>query len=428
MQDLPQEIIDRIVDHLALEITDKHSEEVYSDWKDHFHEGDGLEFTSVANCGLISRAWVPRSRFYLFANTNLSNDFESGADNINSFLRLVATSPLPLSFIQSLDLDLLGGPLNDKDMRRLLNLPMLTSLRIRTPDDASSGLEEFYPDIKPHIPSLLVTNSPLLSGIHLDLNTDLPLTFFVHFVTNLPLLKYLTVGRTNGESFDIVNPDSETVPPSGSFPQDLLVFDVNLSCGAGLLFAWLLSLPELPIPRSLALSLQPKDRDFPIEASLQPIEEYLRRAGSELESLSLSFSRTFLATLVTDESDYPLCTLTFAPSQGALAVPEILSLLPSSRLSTLTIVLEEDENVPWEAMDHALSHRKFEPLERFALEDSRAVLKAEVSLLNEEARAGHASRQRGRRSIFPIRCGMTLCPSKHWNCEGLARSRESWVP
>ena len=72
-----------------------------------------------------------------------------------------------------------------------------------------------------------------------------------------------------------------------------------------------------------------------------------------------------------------LSTLTFAPSQGALAVPEILSVLLSSRLSTLTIVLEEDEDVLWEAtLDQALSHQKFETLECYVLKDARAVLKA----------------------------------------------------
>jgi hypothetical protein len=82
-----------------------------------------------------------------------------------------------------------------------------------------------------------------------------------------------------------------------------------------------------------------------------------------------------------------LSTLTFAPSQGASAVPRILSFLPSSHLSTLTIVLEEDEELPWNQIDQALSHPKFETLQRFALEDARARLKAQVSLLGEEARA-----------------------------------------
>jgi len=400
MQTLPPEIVDCIVDHVALssELVDEHSEELHPDWKAHFYEGAGLQFASVATCGLVCKTWLPRSRFYLFSTTNLSNDIESGADNMVGFLRLVAASPRPLSFIQSLDLDLLGGSLNDEDMERLLNLPMLTFLRIRTADDCYPFVEQFFLDLTPHI-SLLAINSPLLSSFHLDLNTDLPLPFLIHLLSNLPSLEYLTIGRSNGERYDIVNSDSETVPQPGPFPQGLVMLDLSLACGAGLFFTWLLSLPVLPIPRSLALSLQPRDRDFPIEASLHSIEEYLRRAGSKLQSLSLSLSRNFL-----DESDYPcvehsklerrwldsasrLSALTFAPSQGALAVPEILSFLPSSRLASLTIVLEEDEELFWGPMDRALSHPKFGTLQRFALEDSRAALKDQVSLLDEEARA-----------------------------------------
>ncbi|KAJ6499073.1 hypothetical protein C8R45DRAFT_980983 [Mycena sanguinolenta] len=283
-------------------------------------------------------------------------------------------------------------------MRRLFNLPMLTSLRLRTPNDYDTDLDKFYFALTPHT-SLLATNSPLLSSIHLDLNTDLPLPFLILLVSDFPALEHLTIGKARGgEKYDIVDLDSEAALPSASFPQ-LHTLDLRLSCGAGLFFAWLLSLPVLPIPRFLALSLDLKDRDFPIEVSLRPIEEYLRRAGRKLESFSLSLSRYFL-----DESDYSsvdhlnlerrwlaaanaLSALTFAPSHGAESVPEILGFLPSSRLSALTIVLNEEEDLPWEVVDQALSHAKFKTLQRFAVEDACTRLKGEVSLLNEEARA-----------------------------------------
>ncbi|KAJ7833749.1 hypothetical protein B0H13DRAFT_2370293 [Mycena leptocephala] len=393
MDNLSQELVDLIIDHVAPEFVDEHSDELYSDWKDHYGEGVGLEFASVARCGLVCKTWLPRSRYRLFSTIQLSNDHESGAENIGSFLNLVATSPLPLSFVQSLDLDLLGGPLNPEDMAKLFNLPVLTSLRLRTPDGCSP---HFYPNLARHIP-LLAISSPLLSRFHLDLNEDLPLPFLIHLISSLPSLEYLRIGGLCGESCDIINPDPETAPQPTLFPQGLLTLELILSCGAGLLFTWLLSLPAFPI-RSLSLSLQLKDRDVPIDASLHPVEEYLCRAGSQLESLSLSLSREFL-----DEQDYSsidhsklerrlltsasaLSTVTFVPSQGASAVPRILSFLPSSHLSTLTIVLEEDEELPWGQIDQALSDPKFETLQRFALEDARAGLKTQVSLLGEEAR------------------------------------------
>ncbi len=40
----------------------------------------------------------------------------------------------------------------------------------------------------------------------------------------------------------------------------------------------------------------------------------------------------------------------------------------------------------WEQLDRALAHPKFEALEMFALEDTLADLKEDISLLGEEAR------------------------------------------
>ncbi|KAF7376351.1 hypothetical protein MSAN_00050600 [Mycena sanguinolenta] len=341
----PQELVDRIIDHVASDLFDELSEdllaskEIDSDWKDHYGlEDAGPELVSVASCGLVCKTWLPRTRFHLFSHTNLSNDDASLTDNLDAFLRLGDASPLPVpqSFIQFLDLDLLGGSMKDEDMRRLFNLPMLTSLRLRTPDDYDSDLDNFFAASTPHI-AVLATNSPLLSSFHLDLNTDLPLPFLIHLVSNLPALEHLTIGKTRRDvNYDIVNLDSEVAPSSASFPP-LRTLDLRLSCGAGLFFAWLLSLPTLPILGSLALALHLMDRDFPIEASLRPIEEYLRRAGRKLESFSLLLLRNFI-----DESDYSsidhfnlerrwlafashLSALTFAPSQGASSVPEILS-------------------------------------------------------------------------------------------------------
>jgi hypothetical protein len=293
MPNLPQELVDRIIDQVASEIVEKYREELYSDWKE-YEEGEGREVVSVARCGLVCRTWLPRSRTHLFSTTRLSNDYESGADNINAFLRLLVRSgPIsPLSFVQSLDLDLLGGPLNGEDTGKVLNLPMLTSLRIRTPDDKAPSIDEFFSGLIPHI-RLLATNSPRLSCFHLDLNTDLPLPFLIHLLFNLPSLQSLTIGKPPGENYDIVNPDS-TVPQHGTFPKRLLTLELHLSCGAGLFFAWLLTFAELPILRSLVLSLHLKDRDFPLEASLLPIDEYFRRAGSQLDSLSLALSRNYL--------------------------------------------------------------------------------------------------------------------------------------
>ncbi|KAK7005751.1 hypothetical protein R3P38DRAFT_3039429 [Favolaschia claudopus] len=395
MGDLPQELVD------SSEIPTHHTEELHTDWKNHFHEGFGAEYAPVAKCGLISKLWLPRSRSHLFSTVRLSNDYEFGTDNIKQFLRLVAgsppTIPLLLSYIQFLDLDLLAGPLRDEEMRRvLLRLPMLSGLRLRTPADDSAPLADaFYDSLRPHIP-LLAVNSPFLSSFHLALNADVPLPFLIHLLSSLPSLESMTVGTPRNEAFDIVDADSTVVFPGYSFPQNLSTLDLHLSCGTGLFFTWILSiLPELPLLRSLRLSLYPRDSDYPISASLIPIGEYLRRAGSTLESLSLSLSRACI-----DESDFPsteqsdleyqwlglasgLSDLTFTPSNGALEIPNILSTLPSSRLSELTIALSEVEELPWAEMDLELSRPKFHTLQRFAVEDAQADSKDNLSLFSE---------------------------------------------
>ncbi|KAF8205411.1 hypothetical protein K438DRAFT_537334 [Mycena galopus ATCC 62051] len=115
-----------------------------------------------------------------------------------------------------------------------------------------------------------------------------PLPFLVDLLSRLPALEHLTIGqlRLGSEYCDIINSDSETVPRQGSFPQSLLTLNLRVSRGSGFFFAWLLSLPELPVPRSLELALLLKEEDL-------PFEEYLRRAGSELESFSLSVDSWF---------------------------------------------------------------------------------------------------------------------------------------
>jgi hypothetical protein len=120
---LSQELVDLIINYLAPEsFLNKH---LYSDSENAESEDNAphrtWELDSVAICGLVCKKWLPRSRFHLFSSTKLSN--ETGTDNIHPFFRLLAGSPLPLLlFVQSLDLDLVGGPLCDEEMTRLHNL------------------------------------------------------------------------------------------------------------------------------------------------------------------------------------------------------------------------------------------------------------------------------------------------------------------
>ncbi|KAJ7861899.1 hypothetical protein B0H13DRAFT_2354960 [Mycena leptocephala] len=183
----------------------------------------------------------------------------------------------------------------------------------------------------------------------------------------------------------------------------LYALQVNLARGAGLLFAWLLSLPDLPILQSLTLTLCLMPGEYPLGVSLHPLDIYLRRAGSKLESLSLSLSgllydpdddlgEAFKFERRLLESASRLRVLNFTTSQNASILPEILGFLPASRLSTLTVAVQcsGEEMLPqymiWEQLDRALAHPKFESLETFALEDTLADVKEDISLLGEEAR------------------------------------------
>jgi hypothetical protein len=109
------------------------------------------------------------------------------------------------------------------------------------------------------------------------------------------------------------------------------------------------------------------------------------------------------------ESASRLRVLNFTTSQNASILPEILGFLPASRLSTLTVAVQcsggemQPQYMIWEQLDRALAHPKFEALETFALENTLADLKEDISLLGEEART--AMPMAGARGILYSRFG-----------------------
>ncbi|KAJ6605325.1 hypothetical protein DFH09DRAFT_1067601 [Mycena vulgaris] len=75
------------------------------------------------------------------------------------------------------------------------------------------------------------------------------------------------------------------------------------------------------------------------------IEYFLRRAGGELESLSL-----------------------WCPFEQAALVPDIVSVLPLCKWDTISIVLgipEYRDSITWAVLDEALAHPRFHTLRRF---------------------------------------------------------------
>jgi len=75
MPDFAQELIDQVVDHWCLE------------------DPKGMK-----PCGLVSKRWLPRSRYHLFSSVLLD------AQNLHSFVALVDTSSLPiLEFVRHSD-------------------------------------------------------------------------------------------------------------------------------------------------------------------------------------------------------------------------------------------------------------------------------------------------------------------------------------
>ncbi|KAJ7097281.1 hypothetical protein B0H15DRAFT_36203 [Mycena belliarum] len=334
-QTLPQELVDLILCEFK---TDIRSERRF-----------------IAQCGLICRAWLPSSRYRLFA------DFELTDRNVKALLRIVETSPFPIpTFIRSLAVSSCQEEdgLLEKPFRKLGPLPQVTTLRVTMDHD------------------VLALNVALLAQRfanlpHLVLHTcKLPISAVFDAVSRFPALKNI--------GLHWVGFDRDAPPPlrGSRFPSECNTLSLNLmTSDISAFFKAVLSLDTIPVFTSLSVyGADPKEGTS--------LGDYLRHMGDRLHHFCFERSDS-----VFDDA----CTGALSFSTGlrrldlvvkhAMDVPgivlRVLIKLHSIHLTAVNVtdtygnpnvgrVIDER----WQAADKELAHARFANLRAFTFEVS----------------------------------------------------------
>ncbi|KAJ6573422.1 hypothetical protein DFH09DRAFT_1032311 [Mycena vulgaris] len=337
MRDFPQELIDQVIDHVAL-----------SD--------------SVKDIGVVCKTWVPRSRFHLFSDVVLF-----GGNGLRIFLERIQTSSLKiLPLIRWLQMDFANEPFEDTDLACLRHCTDLVSLRLVTPlaGEDQGLVAQVYAFLNTHLPYLGL-NCHSLSHFHWLSRTDISVRTIIDILSSLPALESFRISGSNHIT-------AETPPSSCSFPAHLHTLDILVDHGVDLFFAWLLSLPVLPRMQSLSFEGMIEDMDGPLMA-------YLQRTGSGLKSFSLEAWSPL--PLITEAFHQRVLGYTSNLSELKLQlqtdaqVLTILAMIQSSSLRKIHIVVDFpwDEDVPptsppWSLIDQALADPRFASIQSFSFE------------------------------------------------------------
>ncbi|KAJ7250168.1 hypothetical protein B0H12DRAFT_1219766 [Mycena haematopus] len=340
MRDFAQELVDDVIDSWALVDLDSAD--------------------SMKVCGLVCKRWLPRSRFHLFSQVALD------ADNLRSFVDIIDSSSLPiLSFIQHFQLRFMGKPLDEALLDQIHGCPNLTSIEIwiskmaLNPDDNAG----FYRSLQAHLP-LLASNSASLSRLDFKLphkpSSGIPVGAIVDIIGCIPSVEFVTVYGV----YSYIIPDAEfsqreSLPEL--HPLQMHTLEIRSYQGVQLLTSSLLSQHILPNLRSLTL-----------RAGLDPIEDFIQRVGSQLESLTLSFLEA--PHSVPTIGRFVRYTTRLRKLQVFLLDPSpilnILSVLPPYDWDTISFVLINKDPrtvIHWDDIDRALTDARFHTLRRFRL-------------------------------------------------------------
>ncbi|KAJ6607169.1 hypothetical protein B0H10DRAFT_2228178 [Mycena sp. CBHHK59/15] len=307
--------------------------------------------------GLVSKRWLPRSRYHLFSRVSLHEA------NLPTFVDLVRTSLLPtLSFIQQLQVHLSRGPPSPPLDRTLLenihSCPNLTHIEFT--DASDSGPLDSYQSLYIHLRSWGHNSASLTDFTWtLDMRKIIPLCDLVDMVSCLASLTTLRISARNS----IITADAYIPPPEPS--HRLQKVSLQIIDGGEAIFSWL---PSLPVLKSLGF--YGRLGDVP-EAGL--MQEYFRRAGSNLESLFLHIAATWAVAkpVYIQIFDYTtqLRDLTFHCSDYADLL-EILSRLHASDWCTITVIAHF--HTSWQELDAglldaALAASRFATLQKFSI-------------------------------------------------------------
>ncbi|KAJ7120195.1 hypothetical protein C8R44DRAFT_877645 [Mycena epipterygia] len=333
MRDFPQELIDKIID----------------DW--HLVDPSGMK-----QCSLVCKRWVFRSRYNLFSNVYLTTE------NLRPFVEFVKTSSPPiLSFVRHLVLSFWDLPLNASHLAQIHHCPKLThiELRIRHTGGNHSSTVDWLESLQTHLRAWSA-NSGSLSRLDLSVTSGTTsLRTVVDLIACLPSLETLGISGPGS-----ILADTTAHPSPGPTRLAHLELSVQMS---SLIFPWLLSLPVVPILKSLRLMIH-RYEDNAI--ALSATKAYFQRAGEGLESLDIAGLHSWTDSVQLQRGILPhtpgLQSLTFS-SQHVSNILDTLALLPPSCTQINVHLLQRINGPHWSVLDAALavSHtlRRFSVLE-----------------------------------------------------------------
>ncbi|KAJ7460041.1 hypothetical protein B0H11DRAFT_2286213 [Mycena galericulata] len=272
MQQLPSDLSDLVIDHLA------------------------TETAALKACGLVCKQWFPRSRFHLFSELKLQvgsalkNKGFVDVDTMDEFMDLMDFSPSNiLTTVRHLQLSYGDEQSIPKaHLLRFPSCPQLLDLSIGLPRNSSEdvisdrrgsgdpwraldvieAIREQLAVVGGKFPSL----SSLVFRFH---HSSIRAAALFDVVACFPTLENLSLGGD-----DVVTDGTRSL---GLFPARLNTIDMHILRGAELLFEHLNSLPVLPLLRWMGL-----DNDGMELHGDTPIILYLKRAGYALQEFDIA--------------------------------------------------------------------------------------------------------------------------------------------
>ncbi|KAF7377646.1 hypothetical protein MSAN_00187500 [Mycena sanguinolenta] len=343
--ELPQELVDSILDYL---------------------EGDPA---SLRTCSLLARAWVPRSRSYLFESLLIN------AENILVFRDLLRSPCCTfIPHVRSISAERPHRHKNDtcfheiaQDMRFLRNVRTL-ELRLSIVVDSANVDASFrtgFVAAFPNVTHLILTGyfealAPNYdSGGEAYYSQPAPL---IEMICSFPALQSLQIQELSGT---VMDPPASAVPPAG-------LRSLNL-CSSSLVpvLAWLRSFNHLP--RINSLTLPSKFDTSVVRAALQQLDD-LHHLDITLPRASRFFpSYTDYLLTLSDLSLHPnLRTLIIHDGSATLNLGNLISListLDASALERILLVADLFSNVfrKWDELDAVLASERFPYLRDFTL-------------------------------------------------------------
>ncbi|KAJ7466781.1 hypothetical protein B0H11DRAFT_2197461 [Mycena galericulata] len=349
MQQLPSDLSDLVIDHLA------------------------TETAALKACGLACKQLFPRSRFHLFSELKLQvgsalkNKGSVDVDTMDEFMDLMDSSPSNiLTTVRRLQLSYGDERSIPKaHLLRFPSCPQLLDLSIGLPRNSSEDVIEAIREQLAVVGGKFPSLSSLAFRFH---HSSIRAAALFDVVACFPTLENLSLGGD-----DVVTDGTRSL---GLFPARLNTIDMHILRGAELLFEHLSSLPVFPLLRRMGLN-----NDAMELHGDTPIILYLKRAGHALhefdvaiwgdgdsfEKLALQYCTNLQHISIKSYNLHPYTYLVeLLPSAAS---NDLITIDIACFINNMGIELEEEDGTVARALDEILADTRFRNLQRFSVTD-----------------------------------------------------------